>query len=372
MAVQIPRNSTVKTTAIGNAKRPVRSQREIDEEKRLTGELAGQNLDPARRARIEARMKYKGYDMKGVPAPGQNPPPPPGVPPTTTTPPPPATTPPATTTDPIAKTPEAEAGMNQDAIMKKIFPDFTERKAPGSSYVDTDLTKSLGGSFMPEYDPNRKVEASPLYQFQKQQGLSELGRLMAARGKVGSGAEVEGNARLLNELGAQEAQRQSTVAQQEADRLARMSEFEAGRTDRASEFDTTRRDVYDTSTSGRVLDMQRDEQQRRERERQQGFEEQSWAIDRMLGQSPMSMAYDATSSTADLEKAYGKDMAKYLQSLYGKVFAGGGGGGTPIAPFIPPNMGGISAGDLSGALAGGSNNTQLWDALLKGLGRFGG
>ena len=163
----------------------------------------------------------------------------------------------------------------------------------------------------------QNYEGSPLYQFQKKQGLQDLERLYAARGLTNSGAELEGNSKFLNELGANESDRMMQVAQKDADRLANMQENEANRRFQGQQ-----------NAFGNMLDYYR----------------------LMSDQNPMRYAYDATNSGAGIYGKMGASDANYAGKNYyrntvGKTY-GGGAGPAPIfnQPFASgPDYSGLNA-----------------------------
>lgn len=158
----------------------------------------------------------------------------------------------------------------------------------------------------------KNYEGSPLYQFQKKEGLKDLEKLMSARGLTKSGAEVEANSKFLSDVGAQEAQRQQGVAQQEADRLERMQQAESQR------------------LTGAGNDQ---------------FDRQYKILELMSRQSPMEYAYGGMNRASDLDLQRAKAQAQYLSQAYARPTVGmssGGGGGrsgggsVKQAPFMPP------------------------------------
>lgn len=74
--------------------------------------------------------------------------------------------------------------------------------------------------------------ASPLYKLQVEEGTKALEALMAARGLHGSGAEIEGTAKLLQQIGAYEAARQQESYQTNADRLLNLMTEESQKAER--------------------------------------------------------------------------------------------------------------------------------------------
>jgi hypothetical protein len=149
----------------------------------------------------------------------------------------------------------------------------------------------------------KNYEGSPLYQFQKNQGMKSLERLYAARGLTGSGAEIAGNEQFLTRLGGEEANRQQGIAQQEADRLERLQQNESLRGERTGNEEWNR--IY------QLLDLS-------------------------SRQSPLDQAYSATGQYAGLEQREGTLRGNQRRDQYGRVIGGGGGARQPEPTFRPP------------------------------------
>jgi hypothetical protein len=213
---------------------------------------------------------------------------------------------------------------------------------PGDTSGTSPMTKAImdmlmgGMSTTRAYEP-QNFEGSPLYQFQKQKGMQDLEKLMAARGLTNSGAEIQANSDFLAQLGATEAEKQRGYAQGDMDRtmggmfnlagldradrqmnwdqnninldrLNRMREFEAGRSDAAQ---------------GRT----------------QNFLTQLLAFQ---AQNPIAdQAYKGTQDATQLTKALQDSLAAFTADNYNRrVPSGGGGGGTPppANPGSGPNL----------------------------------
>lgn len=133
---------------------------------------------------------------------------------------------------------------------------------PGQSPMTSALMKAMasGMNTMQAYEP-RNYEGSPLYKFQKQQGLQDLEKLMAARGLTNSGAEVQANSNFLSELNANEAEKARQYADQAAQRQQNAMQFIANFDQGQKEFDASRQDRRGELMTGfltNILNMQND------------------------------------------------------------------------------------------------------------------
>lgn len=239
---------------------------------------------------------------------------------------------------------------------------------------------NLDDNTMRAYEP-KFFEGSPMYQFQKQKGMQDLEKLMAARGLTNSGAEVQANSDFLANINAQEAEKQRTYAEAEAERKRR-----------AIETETARRDAYDRDKANRVQNAlnfisQYDQQEREnlrgqyntnaERERAvQELEAQRSDAKRnsaqnfllsILGlqaQNPISSdAFKGLGESSAYGKALADAMANFRANDYARVSAGGGGtspGLPPAAPFDTSNL------DIMKILMGTSNSADN-NAMLNSI-----
>lgn len=214
-----------------------------------------------------------------------------------------------------------------DAISQQIRglrnPQVPAGETPGPGDTTTGDTGNPGDTGTQNPDPNsgtpddsglfpsargfmrEDYEGSPTYQFQKREGMKGLERLMAARGLTNSGAELEANAKLLNELGSNESDRWQNQAQQEADRLERIQGRESDRL-------TGREDAQ----WNRMTDLL-------------GFAER---------QNPMQYAFQGLGDYAKTGLERGKNKAAFVRDRYGRVVPRGGAGGYagPAPVFQPP------------------------------------
>lgn len=196
--------------------------------------------------------------------------------------------------------------------------------------VETPTFKSVY-DFMP-----KDYTATPMYEFQKQQGSKDLARLMAARGLTNSGAEIEANSKFLNQLGAQEAERAMGTALNDANRY-----------DNQSQYDATQSYNRGNDQWTRMMDL----------------------LNYTQRNSPYESGVNANNSIAGLNVDAGKNMAGYFKDAYGRVIAGGGGGGGgSLPPFMAPAPSGpdTSMSDMYKIMNSGNSN----GGFLKDLARL--
>jgi hypothetical protein len=177
-------------------------------------------------------------------------------------------------------------------------------------------------------------QGSPLYQFQRDEGLKAIDRKLAASGLQGSGFQFDQYRNFLTDLGSREAERNSQVAQQEANRLQTMQENES---------------------------------QRRERVSNNAWDRNFSLMELMSRQNPMGYAVQGTSNLGDAYGTMANKRYDYLSSQYPRV---SGGGGYVPPPYLPPPA---SGPDYSGFNAqqvqnGAVQNNNWYNALISGLG----
>jgi len=172
----------------------------------------------------------------------------------------------------------------------------------------------------------KSFENDPIYNWTKERGMKELDSKLAARGLIGSGAEIEANRQLIGELNANTADRYTGIAQQEADRLERIQGREADR--------LTGRDDANWS---RQMDM----------------------LNLALGQNPMEYAFDATKKTGDLTLDKNKSYADAIKDFYTRVIAPsfGGGGQAPLPP-APPGAPDYTGADIMSRIMGNKSKND--------------
>lgn len=270
----------------------------------------------------------------------QTPPPPPpgdqGQPPPPPPPPPPGDEPPANNTaDPL--TTEFD-GNYQSPMSKALMEAFNN--------VNNTLSA---------YEP-KFFEGSPMYQFQKQKGMADLEKLMAARGLTGSGAEIQGNSDFLANINATEAEKQRQYAEAERDRRQRGMEFIAN-------YDRTERDALRDQWN-RNLDRQ---QNISEFEATRGDRRQEAAINflnNVLGMQSQNdiarIAQGGQASQTQLTQALMQMIGNNIMSQVPRATGGGGGGAPPPPPgnnaAIYENL--IKYGNSAG-------NNDLFNSILR-------
>lgn len=185
--------------------------------------------------------------------------------------------------------PQEQAPAPQPTVTPTVQPDV--KTMPGE-----DVARTLFPSVR-SFEP-KNYEGSPLYQFQRDQGLGALDKTLAARGLTNSGAELELKQKFLTDLGAREAEVARGYAQNEADRY---------------------------------WDMQRTEADRLERRGDRQFDNSFNLAQLALSQNPMQQAYSATNSLADALRQWGSRRGQLKGS---QIPRGGGGGGTPFSPDL--------------------------------------
>lgn len=175
---------------------------------------------------------------------------------------------------------------------------------------------------------------SPLYKWQQQEGQKALNAVLAKRGLLDSGAEIQADTNFQNQLGAQEADKARGYAQNEADRYERMSENEANR--RTNNQNSADDNLYKWTSL-------------------------------LLGQNPMQYASQGTGDYATATGNEAKMIASYLPQLYAHASGGGGGGGP--GPFIPPFPSGPDDSGINeiGALMNGSSSNSGANSIINSL-----
>lgn len=169
----------------------------------------------------------------------------------------------------------------------------------------------------------KMYEGSPLYQWQKNEGIKSLDTSLAARGLTNSGAELELKQKLLSQLGAQESERARGVAQQEADRFERMQGRESDRLERDS-----------NEQFNRLYNM----------------------LNLLLQQNPYQSGVDANRSLANLILEDSRRRGAQQGGLYARAGGGGGGGFRPDLTQFGPDY---SLANAAGAQAGAQTSSML-------------
>jgi hypothetical protein len=213
-------------------------------------------------------------------------------------------------------------------MMKTLFPDFS---------------KFLMGNFYNVASPTMdQVQESAGYKWQKDRGLRDLERIMAAQGLTGSGASIEANSQFLNELGANEWSRVQEQANRDRDVAVNLA----------------------TDNSKTLLGILNNEQ-----ERQQYMSDAEW--NRFRDVATLALAQDpnvfnAINQNANNLSGSGKDLASMMQALAQRVIAPGGRSNN--GQFVPPSsMRPDTSGSDQLALINGGYTTGGYNDLLKSV-----
>lgn len=247
------------------------------------------------------------------------------------------------------------APQTQQAAPQSITSQANSYQSPMTSA----LLKALGGNVntLSAYEP-QSFEGSPMYQFQKQKGLKDMERLMAARGLTNSGAEIEANSNFLADLNATEAEKQRGYAEKRMDRQSDMMRFIAGfdqserktmqdqlnadldRRINAGQFEATRGDAASRANQNMLMELLRIQAQNQ-------IPNISTSGDKAL-----------TDYTVQLKNA----IAAMTANAYPRQT--GGGAPPPQAPYV-------SNADVNSILANSSQGNDQNDLITSLLGSFG-
>lgn len=178
---------------------------------------------------------------------------------------------------------------------------------------------------------------SPLYDFQQKKGEDSIKKLLAKRGLLNSGAEIEAISNFNTELGAMESDKARGYAEKEADRLERIQMQEANRL------------------------MNRDDA---------NFDRAYRWTELMLRQNPMQYAMGGLDTYGNNILKQAGTEADYLKNLYPRQVGGGGGGGGGQMPFIAPFPSGPDYSQIEQleALNKGSSSGGFFNSIIKGIG----
>lgn len=249
-------------------------------------------------------------------------------------------------------------------------PPAPETPAPtGGTDATSPMTKAImdmltgGMSTTRAYEP-QNFEGSPLYQFQKQKGMQDLEKLMAARGLTNSGAEIQANSDFLAQLGATEAEKQRQYAQGDMDRTMGGMFNLAGldRADRQMNWE------QNNANLDRLIGLQQYETGRSDaaRERDRNFLTQ---ILTLQAQNPIAdQSFRATGERSQYEKALQDSLAAFISNNYQRqISSGGGGAGLPPPP--QQSGSGLNIAQLLLNYGNRADNQGLWGTILGSLAR---
>lgn len=168
---------------------------------------------------------------------------------------------------------------------------------------------------------SENVEASPLYNWQKQQGEESLARLASARGYTNSGREAQGVSDYISRISAEEVERQRAQANVDAktenERRLFNTRYGNEHTFRAAQDFNN----YSSAQSGLFANLALDSANRQERLSNTQYGRMTGLIDRMLLQSPFSAGVGANSSAGNAIQANASAAASLLGQL-GSAAAG--------------------------------------------------
>lgn len=269
------------------------------EKRALSKSIGAGGLDPKKQARQERRLAFVNRKMGRKPAPkaGQ-----PGVDPEMNGPPMDIRT-----TQPIGQVPPPQGQPDTSAL----FPN--QRAFEFKNW-----------------------EGSPLFQFQRDEGMKAIDRKLAAEGLKGSGFQFDQYRNFLTDLGAREAERNSQVAQREADRLQQMQQSEADRRERVGN------NAWDRSFN--LLEL-------------------------MSRQNPMGYAFSGTQNLGSAYDDLANKRNSFISNQYPRV---SGGGGYVPSPYLPPPASGpdYSGFNVAGIKNGAASNTNWLDSIIDTIGGF--
>jgi hypothetical protein len=214
---------------------------------------------------------------------------------------------------------------------------------------------SQGMSTMQAYEP-KFFEGSPLYQFQKEKGMKDLEKLMAARGLTGSGAEIQGNSDFLANINATESEKQRQYAEANRDRQNQMMQFIAN-------FDAQERQALRDQWN-RDLDQRTNMQQfeaNRADARQNAGVNFLMNLLQMQGQNDIArLAQGGMGSQTELTKAL---LNAFTNNVSAQVPRGGGGGGGTPPPPQQNNMSSLYNILMQYGNRGGNND--FFDGIMR-------
>lgn len=237
-------------------------------------------------------------------------------------------------------------GANRLAMIDNAIAGMTPQTQPTADTQPADNIQTMpgesvapppGSTFKTTYDFLPKNMADdPIYTANLARGNERINRLMAQRGLVKSGAEIEAQQNLERDLAADAYGRQIQTAGQDAGR-----------------FDEAQR--YDSNYSANREDAQWDRMFR--------------TTDMMLGQSPMQWAYQGTGQVSNLAGDIGNKESAYLRDKYNRVSAPKRAGVAGPGEHIPPKATGPDYSNIAllEALQGGTGRESWGDAIVNSL-----
>lgn len=273
-------------------------------------------------------------------------------------------TPPPTPTPEPTPTPTPEPAPAPVGPPEQPAPD-ADPLANYQSPMTQWLLKSLGEGMntMRAYEP-KFFEGSPMYQFQRDQGMKALNQQLAAQGLTGSGAAIEGGNDFMARLVATEADKQRQYADAQAQRVQDAQQFIAN-------YDRIERENL-RDQANRNKDRQIDVGQF-DATRNDAFRDlQVGTVMQLLGlsnQNPMlNDIYRALGDQQGLFKSIIDKQANLTGNDFARVSGGGGGGGpAPLPPAQGPNMG-LALAQIMANRNNAGGNQSVFNTILSGLG----
>lgn len=222
------------------------------------------------------------------------------------------------------------------------------------------LMKALGEGMntMQAYEP-KNFEGSPLYQFQKQKGMQDMEKLMAARGLTGSGAEVQANSDFLVNLNAQESEKQRQYADQAAQRQQQAMQFIAN-FDQAEK--NALRDQWNTDLD-RQTNISQFEANRGDRRQELATSFLSNILGLQSQNDIARIAQGGLNSQSALTEQLMKAISGFTANNYARSY-GGGGGAAPT----PPSSGNLDIARILMDYSNRAGNNDMLDGILRMFG----
>lgn len=231
--------------------------------------------------------------------------------------------------------------------------DFASYNSPMTKALMDAMGKGM--STMQAYEP-QFFEGSPLYQFQKQKGIADLEKLMAARGLTGSGAEIQGNSDFLANINATEAEKQRQYAESNRDRQQQMMQFIANfdREERESLRDQWNKDL-DQRTNMSQFEANRQDA------RQVAATNFLMNLLNMQSQNDIArLAQGGMGSQTELTKALLNAMTNNTMA---QIPRGGGGGGGSAPPPQQSNNSGLY--EILMRYGNRAGNNDFFDGIMR-------
>jgi len=255
---------------------------------------------------------------------------------------------------PAASAPEAApAAPAAPAIVGSQYANY-------QSPMTAALMKAMGEGMntMQAYEP-KNFEGSPLYQFQKQKGMQDMEKLMAARGLTGSGAEVQANSDFLANLNAQEAEKQRQYADQTAQRQQQAMQFIAN-FDQAEK--NALRDQWNADLD-RQTNINQFEANRGDRRQELATSFLSNILGLQSQNDIARIAQGGLNSQSALTDQLMKAISGFTANNYARSYGGGGG----VAP-TPPSSGNLDIARIMMDYGNRAGNNDMLDSILRMFG----